>query len=99
MSTVTKNIISILGLITVAFAGFYLYTQSTIPTSSADDLALQQMLSNTEVFIARSQELNSMRFDLSVLENERFRTLQTYTNPVESQPTGRANPFSAAGSQ
>jgi hypothetical protein len=98
MNTVTKNIISILGLLTVSFAGFYIYTQSATPSSSFDDIALQQMLANTEIFIARSQELNSMRFDLSVLENERFKTLQTYTSPVESQSTGRENPFTTSGS-
>jgi hypothetical protein len=97
MNTVKNNIISILGLLTISFAAFYLYTQSITPSSDAEDVALQQMLANTEIFIARSQELNSMRFDLTVLENERFRTLQSYTKPVESQPTGRTNPFTVSG--
>ncbi len=99
MNIVTKNIISILGILTATFAGFYLYTQISSNNTGSEDIVFQQMLANTEIFIARSQELDSMRFDLSVLEDARFRTLQAYTNPVESQPIGRSNPFSEAGNE
>lgn len=98
MSNATKNITVILGILTIAFAGYYFYAQ-TATTDTASDADLQQMLANTAVFIDRSQELDAMSFDTTVFQNERFRTLQTFTSPVESQPIGRSNPFAEAGDE
>lgn len=93
MSNVTKNIVTILGLLTIVFAGYYFYEQNASLDTSTDDFALQQMLASTEVFIVRSQELDQMNFDLSVLEDERFKTLRSFTAPVQEQSVGRPDPF------
>lgn len=93
MSSVTKNIVTILGVLTIAFAGYYFYAQQPSGDISDDDLTLQQMLADTEVFIARSQELDQMSFDLTVFEDERFRTLRSFTSPVQEQSVGRQDPF------
>jgi hypothetical protein len=98
MSNVTKNIVTILGVLTIAFAGYYFYMQkAAVDISATDDFALQQMLASTEIFIVRSQELDQMSFDLSVFEDPRFRTLRTFATPVEEQPVGRTNPFAPVG--
>ncbi len=58
--------------------------------------SLQTMLSNTSVFIAHSQELDQINLDLTLFEDQRFRSLRLYTQPIEDQATGRSNPFSDA---
>ncbi len=97
MSSVTKNIVTILGVLTVAFAGYYFYAQRSSLEVTTDDYTLQEMLANTEVFIVRSQELDQMNFDLTVFEDQRFRTLRTFTSPVQEQLVGRPDPFAPAG--
>jgi hypothetical protein len=93
MGKVAKNILTILAALTFIYAGYYFYSASTEADGSATDVEFQQMLANTNVFIARSQELDQMNYDISVFENERFQTLRSFTNPVESQPVGRTDPF------
>ena len=99
MSSVTKNIVIILGVLTVDFAGYYFSAQKASIDTTADDFSLQQMLASTEVFIIRSQELDQMNFDLSVFEDPRFRTLRSFSSPVQEQPVGRTDPFAPAGGE
>lgn len=96
MSNVTKNIVTILGLLTVAFAGYYFYAQKESLEPAVDEFDMQEMLASTEVFIARSQELGQMDFNLAVFEDSRFNSLRSFTDPIESQPVGRTNPFAPA---
>lgn len=60
---------------------------------SANEQELQTMLSRTSVFIERSQELDQMMLDTSVLEDARFRSLRTFSKPVREEPVGRPDPF------
>lgn len=94
MQSLTKNIAIILGVVTIAFAGYYFYTQQgTGDTSDTANASVQQMLSSTEVFIARSQELDQVSLDMSFFEDERFRSLKSFTKPLKDEPVGRSNPF------
>jgi hypothetical protein len=99
MGNTIKNLATILGIATVAFSGYYLYTQkSTVALDSMTaEQSMQTMLANTAVFISHSQELDQISLDLSVLEDARFRSLQTISPPLKDQPVGRANPFASAG--
>ena len=99
MGNTIKNLATILGIATVAFAGYYLYTQkSTVDMGSlSSEQSMQTMLANTSVFISRSQELDQISLDLSVLEDARFRSLETVSSPLKDQPIGRSNPFSSTG--
>lgn len=99
MSNATKNITVILGVLTMVFSGYYFFAQTAPGDVAGSDEELQAMLANTAVFMERSQELDAMNFDETVFQNERFRTLKTFTSPVESQPIGRSNPFAEAGSE
>lgn len=100
MGNLFKNITTALGIITVVFGGYYLFTQSGTSSLGApeSDQAIQAMLSNTSVFITHSQALDQINLDLSLFEDQRFRSLRLYTAPVKEQATGRSNPFSG-GSQ
>jgi hypothetical protein len=95
MGNLFKNITMALGIITVVFGGYYLYVErskATLETADTEQ-ALQSRLANTSVFIMYSQELNSINLDLSLFEDQRFRSLRLYTQPIEEQASGRSNPF------
>ena len=98
MGKTAKNIAFILGLATVAFGGYYLYTQMESSSSfSSNEQNMQNMLNNTRVFIERGNILNNMDLDLTILEDDSFDSLQSYTRPIQPQTVGsRPNPFSEA---
>lgn len=96
MSDTIKNIAGILLLLSVAFGGYYIYAQMGGEVEgelSLTDQEYQMMLSKTSVFISRSQELSQILIDTSVLEDERFRSLKTFSRPVSDVPLGRPDPF------
>ncbi len=94
--TVLKKITLVLGIITAVFGGYYIYLdRSTANLEAAEaEQSLQAKLADTSVFISYSQELNKINLDLSLFEDQRFRSLRLYTEPIKEQPTGRPNPFS-----
>lgn len=96
MSGSAKNLIIILGLATIAFAGYFLYQQQAtalLDTTVTSDQELEAMLFKTQVFIARREALDAVVINENVLEHEVFVTLKTYTKPVPVVPEGRENPF------
>lgn len=95
MSNTLKNLLLILGVITVGYAGYYLYTMrsATSLNLGSDDIEFQAMLTRTQAFIQRSQELEAIQVDVSVLENRTFTSLTSYTTPLAEVDSGRTNPF------
>lgn len=95
MGKSATNLTVVLGLITIAFGGYYLYTQYSSTSTSFDvnEQTMQNMLNNTKVFIDRGQVLEGIALDISFFEDERFRSLQGYSTPIRDYPTGRPNPF------
>ena len=101
MTPLAKNLLVVLGVFTVGYAGYFLYTQQsalTLDGGSENDAVYMNILANTEVFIVRSQELSSIDLDLAVLDDPRLRSLRRFTKDVEEQPIGRNNPFAEAES-
>jgi len=97
MNKTTTNLILALGVITIAFAGYYFYTQQSSGISfTQNDQTLQNMLNNTQVFIERRQTLDQVELDIGFFEDERFQSYRSYTTPIEERPVGRADPFSDA---
>jgi len=98
MTSTTKNIFIVLAILTIAFAGYYLYTtqDATVLNTDSNQIVLQNMLDNTQVFIERRQELNNTNIagSLGIFEDERFRSLRSFTSSVEEQSVGKDNPFS-----
>jgi hypothetical protein len=97
MSNSGKNIVTILGILTVAFAGYYFYSTqfgSDLEFTTNDEV-LQNMLQSTQVFIERRQELEAVqiRDNISIFTDDRFRSLRAFSEPVTPQPVGRPNPF------
>ncbi len=99
MTPLTKNLLTVLGVLTVGYAGYFLYTQQAVGIVGVGDeneAVYMNTLANTEVFIIRSQELSGINLDISVLDDARFRSLRRFTRDLEDQPTGRQNPFAEA---
>lgn len=95
MNNKLKNLLIILGLVTVAFAGYYLYSQqSTVPGGLGEtDLQYENMLMQTQEFIQRRQQLGQTNLDINLFENDGFTTLHTYSDPIEEVEVGRSDPF------
>lgn len=95
MSNTAKNLIVVLGLITVAFGGYFMFIQQSATTLSfdANPDVIRNMQANSQLFIQRRQELAVIELDLSFFDDDRFVSLQSYDKPISEQPVGRENPF------
>ncbi len=98
MGNTIKNLATILGIATCAFAAYYLYAQrsTAAPDSVSAEQSMQTMLANTAVFISHSQELDQISLDISILEDPKFRSLVIVSPALKEQPVGRQNPFANA---
>lgn len=95
MSPVMKNIAIILGVLTLAFFGYYLYSQNknnSLQTDSSST-SLEEMLSTTGVFIERTALLNEVKLDTKVFSDPLFASYKSFTRPLNPEAFGRNNPF------
>jgi hypothetical protein len=95
MSKTVINLIIILGIATTVFAGYYVLKQqdAALPDSLKDQQTLQSMLENTRVFIGHRETLEKVQLDITLFEDDRFTSLQSYTTELESYPISNGNPF------
>lgn len=95
MNSAIKNIITLLGIATIAFAGYYLYTQREASSLNfgADDEVLQSMRANSQLFIERRKALDEINFDMAMFEDDRFKSLRSFDREVTEQDIGRPDPF------
>lgn len=95
MGKTATNLSIILGLITIVFAGYYLYTQKSTDSFSLDTnkQTMENMLNNTGVFIERRQVLDQVELNVALFEDARFRSLRSFTTPIQERPIGRPDPF------
>ncbi len=94
MNSSFKNITIALGIITIAFAGYYVYSQQAEPLAfNTNEAMMQSMLMNTQVFIERRQQLEAVAIDTAFFDDYRFQSLVSYRNEIVPRPLGRANPF------
>ncbi len=95
MSKTAKNLIIILGLITVAFAGYFMFMQQSATTLSfeANDEVLRNIHANNQLFIERERKLKTIQLDLNFFVDDRFVSLKSFDKPIVEQPVGRNNPF------
>lgn len=100
MSSTLKNLLTILGLATVAFVGYYLYTQqsNSALSTGADEGQLQDMLARTQIFIRHSEELDRIgMINTNLFTDPRFSTLRSFSKPIQESPVGRNDPFAEIG--
>lgn len=102
MSNTLKNILVALVFFVLLFAGYYAYQQRDAGQLrlGEDDTLSNNALANAQVFIQRRALLDSIEFDTSIFEDARFRSFESFSEPVPDQPVGRENPFApAAGTE
>lgn len=98
MSNTLKNIAVTIVFLVLLFAGYYAYQQRDAgqldftQTETVDSNAL----ANAQIFIQRRTVLDSIEFDTSIFDDERFRSFESFTEPVPDLPVGRENPFAPA---
>lgn len=95
MGNSAKNISIVLGLITIAFAGYYLLSVRDSAVLNFSDQAQvdETLLSKTQVFIEHRQTLNEVKMNTELFENKHFLSLQNFSTPIKERPIGRTNPF------
>ncbi|MCA9354047.1 MAG: hypothetical protein KC877_00830 [Candidatus Kaiserbacteria bacterium] len=95
MSKTAVNLIIVLGLITVAFAGYYLYTQKSATTLDFDSNrpTFDNMIANTRAFIERGKVLDGVQMNVGLFDDERFTSLRSYRTDIVEPPIGRSDPF------
>jgi hypothetical protein len=94
MSSTMKNITVSLVVITLAFGGYYVYTQKGDSELGEDQMSLtQEMLVNTQVFIERRNILDKVTIDTEIFQNPVFRSYKSFTKPILEEPIRRENPF------
>lgn len=95
MGKIATNIVIVLGIVTIVYAGYYFYTQGAFTSTSfeVNEQTKKDMLNRTQVFIEHETVLNNLTFDFSLFEDERFLSLKSYSTPLKISPVGRPDPF------
>lgn len=96
MGSIFKNIFITGGLIAIAVGGYYLIVierSSTMTTT--DSFAQSQTERETQEFLRRLDDLQSIQLSTSIFGDPRFDSFVDFTNDVLPLPYGRENPFSA----
>ena len=88
-----KKITIPLLLITLAFAGYYLFVQKSEGLDEVDMSLTQDMMINTQVFIERRAVLDKTTIDTEIFSNPVFKSYKSFNEPILEQPVGRENPF------
>jgi len=95
MSPIAKNLLIVLGIISVVFAGYYLLSQgnSTLIRSSESNDQLALMLVRTQEFVTHRQILDAILLDTSIFQSEEFLALRSFSPKPNQFEVGRSNPF------
>lgn len=95
MDKTTKNIVIILGIITTVFALYYVLTQGAALTldQSESDQQLQELLTAAQTFSERQRALDAIELDVTIFDDETFRSLRSFSTEPLQYNVGRDNPF------
>lgn len=78
----------LIGLLFVAYKVMFV--------SPADEMLAEDNIAAGERVVSILREVESINFDVSIIEDPRFKSLQSIEIPLPSLPIGKKNPFSAA---
>lgn len=95
MGKAATNLAVILGIITIAFAGYYLYlSKEAVNIDGGGVLQTKEdMLRETQKFAQYSQTLNQIKLDKAIFEDDRFNSLRIFTTEIRESNVGRSDPF------
>lgn len=95
MGKTATNIVTILGVVTIVYAGYFFYSKGTFTSSSFEEneQTKKDMLNRTQAFIEYESVLNGLALDFSFFEDDRLLSLRSYSTPLKPVAVGRENPF------
>lgn len=94
MGSIVKNIVIVGGLIAVAGMGYYLIVVERDGAISPNDaLMVGQAERETQEFLRRLNDVQTIKLSGAVFSDERFNSFVDFTQPVGPVPFGRDNPF------
>jgi len=99
MGKTATNISILLGIAIIGFAGYYMYIErsSTTLDTATNEAKKATMLENTRLFMGYGQQLKAISLNTSLIEDERFRSLRSFTTPLAEVNQGRPDPFAEVG--
>ncbi|QQR64542.1 hypothetical protein IPH92_03180 [Candidatus Kaiserbacteria bacterium] len=95
MSSLFKNLFVALG-IALLLGGVYYVATSGSDEEFVDDgagMSDTDVSVRTQKILADTRQIDEYALDVSIFEDQRFRTLVDYTVSIPDVSTGRANPF------
>ena len=95
MGKTATNLVIVLGLITVAFAAFYLYMQreNAGVSFSQDTQDVQVMLRDAQEYISYGETLKKIDLKMDFFDDARLLSYRSFSTQIQARPTGRQNPF------
>jgi hypothetical protein len=92
MTPLLKNLLLALGLAVIGWLGYYLFLGTSDDIVVADPATSEAIQKGQDVLVLL-QQVGSISFKESVLEDPRFKSLVDLHQTIESEPVGRSNPF------
>ncbi|MCA9358267.1 hypothetical protein KC902_03325 [Candidatus Kaiserbacteria bacterium] len=96
MGKTATNLVIVLGLITVAFAGFYLYMQqenADVSFGGNNTQDVQAMLRDAQEYISYGDTLKAIDLKVEFFDDPRLLSYKSFSTQVQDRPIGRPNPF------
>lgn len=94
MSGRLQNLIIALGLVVLAYLGYYLYSNNSDAVLRSDNAAVaNQAASESAEFLRRLNDLKTIELRADIFSDPEFQSLQSNVRPVEELGVGRENPF------
>lgn len=99
MNSKTKQIIIILVIIIVAFIGYKMLFVGADNSNEALEASAQNNIQFAEgqIILSLLENLDKVDLDDSIFSNKTFISLQSFRRELESQVSGRKNPFLPIG--
>lgn len=91
MSDALQNILILVGLVLIAFVGWYMYNENQRTALNAGEGT--DLQADIQSFLQLQTTLRSISIDTSLLDDPRFQSLDSVTGPVPALDSGRDNPF------
>lgn len=95
MSTLFKNLIVALGIALLLGGVYYVATRGSDKEVLVGDTGMSDsdVSIRTQKILADTRQIDEYKLDISIFEDQRFRTLVDYTVSIPDVITGRTNPF------
>jgi hypothetical protein len=82
-------------ILAVILLGLLVVAYKVVFAPPSDDLSVDENTAASERVESILKEVESINFDTSIIEDQKFKSLKTIEIPLVSLPIGRKNPFSA----